>query len=277
MSYPATVLKVMIASPSDVKDERTAIREIIYEWNDLHSEERGLVLLPVAWETHSSPGMGERPQGIINKQVLNGCDLLVAAFWTRLGSPTGKAASGTVEELEEHLSGGKAAMIYFSSKPVAPANLEPDQWTALAAFRESLMQRGLFQDYEDLQDFRTKFSRQLLQTIMRDFADAGHKEQLSPTVINIPGNSRIQAPLSGKALALLSEAVQDDSGVILLVEFIGGTSLQTNGKQMIEEPSTARTVAEWRDAVSQLQVAGLIEYKREGVYNVTHSGYQHER
>ena len=61
------------------------------------------MLLPVGWETHATPAMGDRPQAIINKQILAGCDLLVAVFWTRLGSPTGAAASGTVEEIEEHL------------------------------------------------------------------------------------------------------------------------------------------------------------------------------
>jgi hypothetical protein len=50
---------------------------------------------------------------VINRQVLADCDLLVAIFWTRIGSPTGSALSGTVEEIEKHLKAEKPAMLYF--------------------------------------------------------------------------------------------------------------------------------------------------------------------
>ncbi|HEX4117404.1 MAG TPA: hypothetical protein VHX99_01265, partial [Rhizomicrobium sp.] len=97
MTYQATVINVMIASPNDVASERRLIKEVVQEWNAIHAQHRGLVLMPLGWETHSSPELGERPQGIINKQILKDCDLLIAVFWTRLGSPTGKSESGTVE------------------------------------------------------------------------------------------------------------------------------------------------------------------------------------
>lgn len=103
----AKVCRVMIASPSDVKEERGLIREVISEWNSVNSERNKFVLLPVGWETHTSPDMGERPQAIINKDVLRDCDLLVAAFWTRIGSPTGSFPSGSVEEIEEDIASGR--------------------------------------------------------------------------------------------------------------------------------------------------------------------------
>lgn len=86
MSFSATVLNVLIASPSDVPEEREAITESLYEWNALNSQTTGFVLLPVRWESHSAPTMGDRPQGIINNQVVRNCDMLIGAFWTRLGS-----------------------------------------------------------------------------------------------------------------------------------------------------------------------------------------------
>jgi hypothetical protein len=102
----------MIASPRDVPQERGLASEIIYEWNSIHAEDKRLVLIPIGWESHSSPAMGDRAQAILNKQVLKDCDLLVAVFWTRLGSPIGSSPRGTVEEIEEHLEAGKPAMIY---------------------------------------------------------------------------------------------------------------------------------------------------------------------
>ena len=118
VSYSPTVFEVMIASPSDVPQERLIAREVITEWNTIHAKDRQTVLMPIGWETHSTPGTGDRRQAIINGQLLKDADLLVAVFWTRLGSPTGVARSGTVEEIEEHLRAGKPAMIYFSSAPV---------------------------------------------------------------------------------------------------------------------------------------------------------------
>ena len=169
MPYQATVHKVMIASPSDVAQERRVIREVIHEWNSIHAEDRGIVLMPIGWETHSSPSMGERAQEIINAQLLRDCDLLVAAFWTRLGSPTGKAPSGTVEEIEEHIAEGKPAMIYFSSAPAHPDSVDNEQYRALREFKAECRRRGLVEEYESISEFREKFARQLAQTVIRHF------------------------------------------------------------------------------------------------------------
>ena len=37
MSYIATVIPVMIASPGDVLQEREEVRKAIYNWNDINS------------------------------------------------------------------------------------------------------------------------------------------------------------------------------------------------------------------------------------------------
>jgi hypothetical protein len=99
MPYRALVVKVMVVSPKHCDRQRTLIRALIHEQNVMHSQHRNLVLLPVGWDTHSAPLMGERAQEIINRQVLADCDLLVSTFWTRLGTPTGDSPSGSVEEI----------------------------------------------------------------------------------------------------------------------------------------------------------------------------------
>ncbi|MEX0728481.1 MAG: hypothetical protein WD065_19570 [Planctomycetaceae bacterium] len=167
MPYSATVLKVMIASPGDVEEERTLVRDVVYEWNSIHSEDRKIVLFPLGWETDSTPMMGGRPQEIINKQILKDCDLLIAVFWTRIGSPTGKAPSGTVEEIEEHVSSEKPAMLYFSSVPVRPDSIDREQYNQLREFKAQCQAKALVVDYESLTDFRQKVTRHLAQTVIR--------------------------------------------------------------------------------------------------------------
>ena len=59
--YTANVVKVMIASPSDVEDERGIIRDVVRDWNAAHSEAQGLVLIPVGSDTDATPEVGSRP------------------------------------------------------------------------------------------------------------------------------------------------------------------------------------------------------------------------
>jgi len=80
MSYNAKVFNVMIASPGDVASERSIIREVVYEWNAVHSKSSNIVLLPIGWESHSSPEMGGSPQDIINCQILDKCDFFGWCF-----------------------------------------------------------------------------------------------------------------------------------------------------------------------------------------------------
>ena len=150
MSYQAKVFNVMIASPGDVGSERAIIRDVIYEWNAVHSQSRNIVLLPIGWETHSSPEMGNTAQEIINNQVLDKCDLLVGVFWTRIGTPTTEYASGTVEEIEKHIEVNKPAMLYFSSQPVALDMVEPEQYSQLKKFKDSCQSRGLYEGFDSL-------------------------------------------------------------------------------------------------------------------------------
>ena len=44
MSYKSTVYKVVIVSPRDVEEERQIARKAIHKWNDLHSEEKDLMI-----------------------------------------------------------------------------------------------------------------------------------------------------------------------------------------------------------------------------------------
>lgn len=161
MPYSATVFNILIASPSDVPDERQAIAESLHEWNSLHSESTGKVLLPVMWESHSAPSMGNRPQGIINEQVVRSCDMLIGAFWTRLGSPTGLEDSGTVEEIKWFLKQKKPVMLYYSDAPVQPSKIDKNQLDKLEEFKTAIRNQGIQEGYSSIEQLKTKLSRQL--------------------------------------------------------------------------------------------------------------------
>jgi hypothetical protein len=165
MPFDARVYQVFLASPSDTETEREVLRRVIGRWNDLHAEALGVVLLPVGWETHSAPQLGAPPQALINRQVLERCDLLVGVFWTRLGTPTETAPSGTAEEIQRFIDAGKRALVYFSARPAAPDLLDPEQLNALRQFREDLQRQGLTDRYGSFEELSDKVYAALLRAV----------------------------------------------------------------------------------------------------------------
>lgn len=274
MSYAATTFNVMIASPGDVASERAIVRDVVYEWNAVHSNSRKLVLLPIGWETHSSPEMGAPAQAIINKQVLDKCDLLVGVFWTRIGTPTEHHLSGTVEEIEEHISAGKPAMLYFSSQPVALDTVDVDQVQRLKKFKESCQPRGLYESYDSHSDFKDKFYRHLQLKVNEHpfFQLSGDDPKDAAELVE----SRTKLPpLSQAARVLLKEASQDSGGMIIHAQHIGGTAIQTNGKNLVPS-NERREVAKWQEALNQLHSQQLVVdrgHKGE-LFEITNLGYQ---
>jgi hypothetical protein len=270
MSYNAVVYNIMIASPGDMEPERAIIREVIVRWNYAHAETRCIILMPVGWDTHSSPAMGARPQSILNGQILEGADLLIGVFWTRIGTASGEYPSGSVEEIEEHIKAGKPAMLYFSSAPVVYGSVDRDQYDQLMEFKQSCQSRGIYEEFDSTSEFRRKFDQHLQIKINQDKrflgfsrgpTDQGHVQEALPP----------QAALSKEAQALLKAAQQD--GQILHIKYLAGTAIQSGGSNFVEE--TARSEAIWEGALIELESEGLVrtnDLKRE-VFLVTREGY----
>lgn len=161
MAYEARVFRVLIASPGDVVDERDIAVKTIQEWNDLNSPERRIVLLPLRWETHSAPEYGTRPQEVINRLVVDHCDLVIGIFWTRVGTPTGVADSGTLEEIERVANHGKPVMLYFSQVRQDPNNIDLVQLGKLRDFRQKVMPKALVESFSSQIEFRDKLAKQI--------------------------------------------------------------------------------------------------------------------
>jgi hypothetical protein len=123
------------------------------------------ILEPVLWETHARPELGARPQAIINKQIVKRCDVLVGAFWTRLGTHTGQAESGTAEEIDEFRAAGKPVLLYFSSAPVVLDSVDEEQYRRLREYRDKMKSEGVLFSYESIGEFRDLLLRHLTATI----------------------------------------------------------------------------------------------------------------
>ncbi|PXF64347.1 hypothetical protein [Kangiella spongicola] len=277
MAYQATVIPVMIASPGDVAEERELIRNIIHDWNDVNAENSNVMLSGIGWETHSSPELGARPQELINKRILKNCDLLIGVFWTRLGTPTGKSSSGTVEEIEEHVAAGKPAMIYFSSKPVAPQSIDTEQFAKVQEIKQKWMPQGLIETYDNLEEFQKKLSKQLQLCLSKNEYLRGlvsaTKDEVTPNS-DQSSQQNEQYRLSQEAKTLLRSASSRDDGTILKMAYIGGRVIQAGGESFGGE--RGREAAKWEAALDELLNLGLVTargFKGE-VFELTNKGWE---
>jgi hypothetical protein len=170
MSFTATTYRVLIASPSDLTEEREAATLAINDWNAQHAAAEGIVLLPVKWETHVRPESGVRPQGAINAQIVQTCDMLIGMFWTKLGTDTGVAESGTVEEINQFVEQQKPALLYFSNRPIDPGKIDLKQHRKLKAFKDETYRQALVGSFGSVAELQTNLLRDLtsqIQTLPR--------------------------------------------------------------------------------------------------------------
>ncbi|WP_252502741.1 hypothetical protein [Sporosarcina sp. Marseille-Q4943] len=147
MAFKAEVLRVLIASPSDVHQERNEIEKAIFDWNNLYSEETEIVLLPGRWENDVTPTYsGTEAQEVINKQLVSKCDILIGVFWTKLGTPTLNHSSGTLEEINIFIEQGKEVMVYFVDRDI-PRSANFDEVRKVDEYKEQFGRKAVYAPY----------------------------------------------------------------------------------------------------------------------------------
>ncbi|QDV37593.1 hypothetical protein ElP_55330 [Tautonia plasticadhaerens] len=182
----------MIGSPGDATEERQAITDTILKWNAANKAQ-GLWVEPVKWETHSTPGLDGRPQGMINEELIPQSDCLIAIFRARAGSPTGKELSGTIEEIREFMRVGKYVVVYFFEGMVPIKGIDPDQIKLIHQFKEEIQQKGLTESYSTVDELQAKLSVQLSGIVK--------KLTSRPASSRKSGSSRKAAPTSQLSIA----------------------------------------------------------------------------
>ena len=165
MPTQSKVYRVMIGSPSDLAEERLAATAAVNEWNAQHADAEGAVLLPVMWETHAMPTSGVRPQSAINDQLVDRCDILVGMFWTKLGTATGVAASGTVEEIDRFVAAGKPALLYFSQRKAVKDKVDPKQAAKLRKFKAATYKKSLVGSFASVVELKRVLLRDLTRQV----------------------------------------------------------------------------------------------------------------
>ncbi len=169
--FQAHVYRIMIGSPSDIKEEISIAREVLNNWNNLNSEKNRMMLLPIHWSISSYPAMGKHPQKLLNEQLVEKSDLMICIFGTRLGSPTDREISGTVEEIKEHRKAGKDVMVFFKNSVDDISSVDLQQLQKIKDFKESIKSDVLWCEFSDKEDFERKISEKLQLYINDNWSD----------------------------------------------------------------------------------------------------------
>ena len=189
------VVVVLVASPSDLEPERNQLEDVVRELNLVWSRSFSLRLELVRWETHGYPGMGLDPQDVLNRELPDEPDIFIGLMWSRYGTETGRAGSGTEEEfrwaLERYKQDPKSVriMFYFKDAPLVPSAIDPDQLSRVQEFRASLGSEGsLYFQFGTPEEFerllRIHLSRQI-----QEFAATNSSEQKAVSPIPALANS----------------------------------------------------------------------------------------
>lgn len=166
MPVEAKIYRILIASPGDVIEEREIIRKEVARWNAMHAVDMKIILMPIGWETDATPDLRDSGQEVINRQLVDTCDLLIGVFWTRLGTPTALGGTGTEVEIARARNEGKRCIVYFSDKEVSPSKIDREQYQQVQDYWETLRPTGLANRYNTIEDFRERVSRHITSAVL---------------------------------------------------------------------------------------------------------------
>ena len=274
MPIQTIAFTIAICSPSDAQEERDAAERVVLEWNSSHTHSTGAIIHPARWERDAIPVLGDRPQALVNRQVIDRADLAVAVFWMRVGTPTGDFVSGTVEEIERLASAGKPVMVYFSDKaPGSLSQVDTQQLNARRSLEASLRNRGILGSVSSVDDFKQQFSGHLAK-MMNSLLQKFPPGAATPA----QGGKAVAPSVSDEFRTILKELAADEHGYLIAAEVIGGKIVQVNGKNLADK-ADARTVARLEEAIGLLVNNRLIDLQPQSsdrhsrIYKITHKGY----
>jgi hypothetical protein len=264
----------MLVSPSDIREERQICINTIVEWNSINAESLNTIFNVIGWDINAHPASGMHPQEILNKQLLEKADILIGIFWTRIGTPTKEYSSGSTEEIMKHIESGKPALIYFSSVPIMPGSVNAKQFQKLMDFKDSIKSQSFYKEYSDTKEFQRVIFRDIQSLVnsgLKLRAESINNSTIIPTSLE-----EIIKTLNESAKDILQEIAQGGSGRIMIAKTLGVLHFQTDFNAYEIDYNDGRRVAEFNDAIGQMENLNLIRdtsYEQE-VFQITSLGYK---
>lgn len=148
---------LMISAPSDVYNFVVAVKRAIDKYNLEQCPIDNVYFIQKNWRDHAIPGYGERPQEIINNQITNEADLIIALFGAKFGEPTVKYPSGTLEEIETvHKNGGNVLTYFYTMSDKSDFD---EQFDKVQEYKNTY--NGIYGEFKDENELSDKVYKHL--------------------------------------------------------------------------------------------------------------------
>ena len=287
-------VKVFLASPGDLAEERKVAKVIVDDFNSQLADALGYQVELVGWED-TLPGVG-RPQAIINRD-LDGCDLFVGMLWKRWGTPPGTEpyTSGFEEEFKRSMTrnakeGRPEVNLLLKDLDAASLADPGDHLKKVIAFKDQVFaeKQLLAGTFADVRDFESKFRKCIQGYVIalanKDKASETEKDQapLAETQITPAAEPGPTTPLSVEGARFLrnflstAEKATDEHPLaaaevarvrlLSIIAAVHGNDQQSLGSHDANLLFKARTKSEFgrRELIGLLD-DGLAHFKHENV------------
>ena len=163
------VIRLFLSSPGDLETEKDHLNEVAREVSSLFRN-HGVSLEVWRHEIDGQPSPGQDPQDALNRQIPP-YDIYCGMMCRRLGTPTPRDLSGTVEEFRAarqswEETGRPRVLFYFRKNPQVPANDEEAaaQLQAVQEFQAKFP--GYFATFDDSRHLRRMFRNHLIREVL---------------------------------------------------------------------------------------------------------------
>ncbi len=213
-------IRVFLASPGDLQEERVAAKAIVDHINKMLSDFEGYHVDLIGWED-TLPQYG-RAQAVINQDLVT-CELFVGMLWERWGTPPskdGSYTSGFEEEYDIAITSRREnnrPEICLFLKDIDPKLLrDPGEDTKkVLAFRENLIasKEIKYEPFKDVREFERKLMLAIVAYVQRLIKADREKQQTENQSTpsepfpssQVQDQSAQDSPLSAEGVAFLRE------------------------------------------------------------------------
>lgn len=192
-------IRIFVASPSDVADERSRLSLVINRLNKGLADHLSVVLEMKEWSA-VVPNMGRGQQVIFDQIPVSTWDMMIGILWNRYGMPSGgknPVESGTHEEFNAAYecwskTGKPHIMFYRCVRPVndfslLDINSKKNIDSFFKEFETGGKNQGLYRTYDSQEDFeRLVYTH--LETILLNYS--GKKRSASPKKVLLQLNQK---------------------------------------------------------------------------------------
>ena len=138
MPKALTRYTVLLSAPGDAAHECGVADDELQKINRTHSGETGIEFYPTDWRRDSRADSGDEPQKLLNRQIVEDADIILAIFRERFGTPTSQYGSGTEEEIMLGLEMGKTVLVYFWEPGIGFVPKDAAQFSKISDLKKRL-------------------------------------------------------------------------------------------------------------------------------------------